>query len=134
VLAEVSNPIIARTQYSFEGEINVQNETRMFFECWDATMAVGYFYSLLKKAGQVSIDCGSTIATVFLFSWVVFNDRSTIPMPGGTTLATLEHEGKRGRVLPRSPSSNITASDGCIPKPEQSTHLHKNFGLHTLLL
>jgi hypothetical protein len=52
VLAEVSNPIITRTRYSFEGgQITVHNETAMFFESWDATMSVEYFYSLLKKAG-----------------------------------------------------------------------------------
>jgi hypothetical protein len=59
VLAEVSNPIITGTRYSFdEGQIAVHNETTMFFESWDATMSVEYFYSLLKKAGRVSIDCG----------------------------------------------------------------------------
>ena len=65
VLAEVSNPIITRTRYSFdEGQITVHNETSMFFESWDATMWVEYFYSLLKKAGRVSIDCG-----LYLLIW-----------------------------------------------------------------
>lgn len=65
VLAEVSNPIITRTRYSFdEGQIVVHNETKMFFESWDATMSVEYFYSLLRKAGRVSIDCG-----LYLLIW-----------------------------------------------------------------
>src|SRR5579859_2547415 len=65
VLAEVSNPIITRTRFSFEeGQITVHNETTMFFESWDATMSVEYFYSLLKKAGRVSIDCG-----LYLLIW-----------------------------------------------------------------
>jgi len=65
VLSEVSNPIIIRTRHSFdEGQITVHNETKMFFESWDATMSVEYFYSLLKKAGRVSIDCG-----LYLLIW-----------------------------------------------------------------
>ena len=81
VLAEVSNPIIARTRYTFtRGGIIVTNDTRMFFESWDATSAVDYFYSLLKKAGRVSIDCG-----LYLQMWdqciAAANERNTTLPP-----------------------------------------------------
>ena len=65
VYAEVEDPIVSRTKYSFSGgEIIVSNDTRMFFESWDATSAVEYVYSLLEKVGQVSIDCG-----LYLLMW-----------------------------------------------------------------
>lgn len=59
VLKEMSDPLIQRTKYRFEdGKLFVENATRIFFECWDATASVEYMFDLMDKAARVSLDCG----------------------------------------------------------------------------
>ena len=59
VLEEVSDPLVRRTKYRFEdGKLFVENATRIFFECWDATAAVEYMFQLMDKATRLSVDCG----------------------------------------------------------------------------
>jgi hypothetical protein len=59
VLNEVSDPLVRRTKYRFEdGELLIENATRVFFETWDATGAVEYMFHLMDKATRLSIDCG----------------------------------------------------------------------------
>ena len=59
VLKDISEPIIRRTKYHFDadGQLHVTNATKIFYQSWDATEAVEYFYQLLAKATRVSVDC-----------------------------------------------------------------------------
>lgn len=59
VFREISDPLIQRTKYAFvDGTLIVQNKTKVFYESWDATNAVEYFYGLMTKAVRLSVDCG----------------------------------------------------------------------------
>ena len=59
VLKQISDPIIRRTKYRFEGgKLIIENTTKVFFECWDGASAVEYMYRLLAKSARLSIDCG----------------------------------------------------------------------------
>jgi hypothetical protein len=60
VFRGIQDPLLRRCRYYFDdtGGIVIDNATRIFYECWDATEAVEYFYILLEKASRISVDCG----------------------------------------------------------------------------
>lgn len=59
VLRAISLPLIQRTRFEFvENALIICNKTKIFYEAWDATEAVDYFYRLINKAIRVSVDCG----------------------------------------------------------------------------
>jgi hypothetical protein len=58
VLKEVSDPIIYYAKYHFnDGKLVIENDTKIFFESWDATNVVEYIYRSLEKSVRLSIDC-----------------------------------------------------------------------------
>jgi len=65
VLKEVSDPIIHYAKYHFnDGKLVIENDTKIFFESWDATNAVEYIYCSLEKSVRLSIDC-----TLYIQIW-----------------------------------------------------------------
>jgi hypothetical protein len=59
VLRSVSIPLVRRVTHEFvDGALVIRNKTKNFYEAWDATDAVEYFYQLMDKAVRISIDCG----------------------------------------------------------------------------
>ena len=59
VLRSFSEPVLRRTRHHFDqaNEIHVDNRTDTFFQTWDASEIVDYFYGVLQKAAKLSVDC-----------------------------------------------------------------------------